>query len=655
VNVAGSALRLLVGAVLAWWVVLAAIAPEVPRIAVAAAAAIAAATLWTPGAGLVLTAAVTPAAQLLAAPPVRAAEMLAWTFLAVWLLSVWRPLARASLPHAVQIPAVLYGAALGTSWLMLTLGAAAGVASVALPQFLFHAIPGDHLIFSSPEPETWTLLQTTTGVALLLATMAVAAANRRVVQALAWALVISISALAAATLADVASQWSAAGYESWFLLRYVRGERFSLHLADLNAAGSLYVVAAMVAAAATLDRGRRGAALVALVFIVPALWLTGSRTSFGAGVVGLLTLAAVGERERTRFRRIPAAIAASLVVIAGASAVDWQSDAQGSIARSAELRAQFMETSGRMFASAPVLGVGIGRYFDRSAEFMPAEVRAIYGNENAHNYFAQQFAELGVVGGVLFVWLACALVATGWRAAQPSAGDAAAVGLFAAVTAYLVTCVSGHPLLVPEAALPWWIAAGAAVVGVEHRPWTWSITQRVLVTAACVLLAFGIAREAVAFVRTTDVPPESGFHGRETAPDGTTFRWMTRHAVMYVPDEPGFLQLRLHAPDLPSPRTLAIETSVAGRVVDRHEVPPGEWVTYDVPSRGSAAAPFRRVDLRANQFWTQEITLGQRQARRPIAVMVGEVPVDSDGRVTTCRSKVTRQRSKVPEARSVRR
>ena len=621
---AGTALRLLVGSVLAWWVILATIAPEMPWVAAAAAAAIAAATLWTPAAGLVLTAAATPAAQLLAAPPVRAAELLAWTFLAAWLLSVWRPLAREPLPRAVWVPASLYGAALAASWLMLTLGAAAGVATAALPRFLFHAIPVDHLIFSSPEPETWTFLQTATGVAMLMATMAVAAANRRVVQALAWSLVISIAALAAATLADVASQWSAAGYEGWFLLRYVRGERFSLHIADLNAAGSLYVLAAMIAAAAAIERGRRGLALAALAFIVPALWLTGSRTSFAAAVVGLLTLAAVSERERTRFRRLPAAIAASLVVVAGAAAVDWQSDAQGSVARSAELRSQFMETSARMFASAPLLGVGVGRYFDRSSEFMPAEVRAIYGNENAHNYFAQQFAELGVVGGAVFLWLACAIVATGWRAARTSAGDTAAIGLFVAVTAYLVTCVTGHPLLVPEAALPWWVAAGAATVAAEQNVRPWRVTQRVLVVAACAALGLGIARETIAFARTTDIPPEYGFHGQETLPDGSTFRWMTRHAVMYVPDEPGFLQLRLHAPDLPSPRPLVIETAIAGTVVDRHELPPGQWVTYDVPSRGSAAAPFRRVDFRANQFWTQEIALGQRQARRPIAVMVGE-------------------------------
>ena len=77
----------------------------------------------------------------------------------------------------------------------------------------------------------------------------------------------------------------------------------------------------------------------------------------------------------------------------------------GTRRRAVRLRSQFSETSARMFASAPIFGVGVGRYFERSSEFMPDELRALYGAENAHNYFAQAFAELGIAGGALFLWL----------------------------------------------------------------------------------------------------------------------------------------------------------------------------------------------------------------------------------------------------------
>ncbi|MGH9256106.1 MAG: O-antigen ligase family protein [Vicinamibacterales bacterium] len=713
-RVAGRALRVLAGAVLAWCVALAVLAPEVPRLAGAAAAAIAAATLWNPGAGLILTAALTPAGTLFAAAPARAAEIFAWAFLAAWLLAirskgpgrateaqrhreglgdfrhdllgVWRPISRAPLPRTVMIPAALYGAALLASWLMLSLGPAAGVSPLALPQFLLHSIPLDHLIFSSPEPETWTLLQTTTGVAMLLASMATIATDARLdrytapnadfelvanpysgprraerakkilpnqpraiftgissmaspwlVRALAWALVLSIGVLAAATLVDVVMQWSEVNYEGWFILRYVRGERFSLHLADLNAAGSLYVLAGTIAAAfVVLDPRRRGIAIVVLLVIVPALWLTGSRTSLVAMGAGLLILG-MAQRGRlmTRPQLAAAGVLMSLLVIAGAATVDWQSDVPGSAARSASLRSQFMQTSGRMFASAPVFGVGIGRYFDRSAEFMPADVRALYGNENAHNYFAQQFAELGVVGGALFLWLAGALVATGWSVVRTSGGDAAPVGVFAAVGAYLLTCLTGHPLLVPEATLPFWVAAGALTGRVDRGERRWTTARHMLAAVAGLVLAAGVAREAVVYARATVAPPEYGFHGQETAADGSAFRWMTRHGVTYVSNDMGFVRLRLHAPDLQMTRPLVIETAIAGVVVDRREIPLGRWVSYDIPSRRSPTAFFRRVDLRANQWWIQDVPLGTRQARRPITVMVAEIrwiPLDNSAR-----------------------
>jgi hypothetical protein len=70
---------------------------------------------------------------------------------------------------------------------------------------------------------------------------------------------------------------------------------------------------------------------------------------------------------------------------------------------------------------------------------------------------------------------------------------------------------------------------------------------------------------------------------------------------------------------------MMIETAIAGEVVDRRELPADQWVSYDIPSRRPTAAPFRRVDLRVNQWWAQDIALGTRQARRPIALMVGAI------------------------------
>jgi hypothetical protein len=488
---------------------------------------------------------------------------------------------------------------------------------------LLRSIPHDHLVFSSPEAETWTFLQSCTGLAILLAAAAIVRGNTQRVRGVAWAIAGSGAVLAAATIADVTRQWAAAGYTGGFLLRYVEGERFSLHLADVNAAGSFYVLAAVAAAAFGLfHREHRSRAIGLMALMGPALWLTGSRSAVVALVIGLVIVAS-GRTRWSLARRptIAVPVVAALVLVLAMLTVDWQSEVKGSVGKAADLRSQFSVTSARMLASAPVFGVGVGRYFERSSEFMPAELRAIYGNENAHNYFAQQFVELGIVGGLLFAWLAAAGVARAWVVSRAS-GDAASLGLFAGTTAYLSTCLTGHPLLVPEAALPFWAAFGA-VAGGHNDDAEASKVTRVLAAAACVFLAICIGRAVVSYTRARVPPADAGFHGMETAADGTRFRWMTRHALTTVPAEPGFMRLRLRAPDYPLTRPLVVQTAFAGRVVDRREIPSGRWITYDVPARGPVRTPFRRVDLRVNQLWTQEVTLGQRPARRPVTVMVG--------------------------------
>jgi hypothetical protein len=236
---------------------------------------------------------------------------------------------------------------------------------------------------------------------------------------------------------------------------------------------------------------------------------------------------------------------------------------------------------------------------------MPDALRELYGNENAHNYFAQQFAELGLVGGLLFAWLAFTLLAAGWSAVRGHAEEPSAVmvGLFAGVGAYLLTCVTGHPLLVPEAAFPFWIAAGALVATVDSPP-TRSYGRVAAVLVVSVLLVSGVARAATVYARVSEPPPDHGFH---IAPS-----------------------------DVASSQPLVVETALAGRIVDRRELPPRAWVTYDLPVNDAVDAPFRRIDLRTNQQWTQEVKLGRRAAQRPVAVMVGEIrwiPVEEVGRL----------------------
>ena len=73
-----------------------------------------------------------------------------------------------------------------------------------------------------------------------------------------------------------------------------------------------------------------------------------------------------------------------------------------------------------MIASRPAFGIGLGEFYQRSGEFATPELIAKFPvavHENAHNNFLQIAAELGLIGGVVFVWLVAARAAT-WRHAD---------------------------------------------------------------------------------------------------------------------------------------------------------------------------------------------------------------------------------------------
>ena len=598
---------------------------DLPRAAFGAALLIAAVTFWRPFVGLLLTLALAPAGNLFAGPPVRVPELFAAAFLVAWLLAFRRPLADGSWPRMVILPAWVYGIVLVGSWLRLTLGGAAGVAIPALPSLAFQMIPESYLSLSSPEPETWTLLQNLFGLGLFMAAIGIVAQSPARQRWVAWTLIASGATVAFATLGEVTRQWAAVGFEPWFVLRYVRGERFALHMADLNAAGSWFVMPVVAAAVmAGVAVRHRSILVAALLVMAPAFWLIHSRTAYLGIVIGLAAVWIV-QRRRAIGRWHVAAAAGALAAIGlmAVLAVDWDGDTRGSAGLSARLRAEFLATSARMFRSAPILGVGIGRYFDRSDEFMSDELREIYGNENAHNYVAQQFAEGGVVGGLAFLWLAGSVLLCGVRSLGGTADAVPRLGLFGGVVAYLSTCLTGHPLLVPEAALPFWIVAGVVGAG---TPAVQTVGRPVLAlgVAASVIALAGVGQAAVAAVRTSEPPPEYGFHQPETD-DGMTFRWIDRHAVSYVPNGEGFVRLRVRAPEEAAGHDLVLETSIAGRVADRRTVPADRWLTFDIPSRPSAASPLQRIDLRVNRWWTQDVMLGQRPARRPIAAKVAEL------------------------------
>jgi hypothetical protein len=122
-------------------------------------------------------------------------------------------------------------------------------------------------------------VQALAGLGVFAAAIGIANDDSRSVRAVGWALVTSMTILAAATFMQAGA---------------FRGERFSFPVADVNAAGSLYALAAVIALGyAWLQPPHRLVWLAALVILIPAIWLGGSRSAYLAIAAGTAVLAAV--------------------------------------------------------------------------------------------------------------------------------------------------------------------------------------------------------------------------------------------------------------------------------------------------------------------------------------------------------------------------
>jgi O-antigen ligase len=429
--------------------------------------------LWRPPASLVVVVWLSPWGERLAPVPVRATEVLLFAFFAGWALRVRpRPQPQPGVgPIAGLVrPALVFAAIVVLSWVRLALSRA-GDDSVWTALKL---VPDDYLVTAGRDPHTAAAILLLLGVAMFTSTLALSrsepALPRRVVCAVAiTGLIAAVASVAAAPITYLMTG------DFNEVLRYVviTRSRGSFHLNDVNAAGSLYILAGLLALPLARAPGLgRPWWRAGYVMLVAALWMSGSRAAWAAGALGAAAWIALrrhvrrgGAMPAVSTRALAAAGVVLLVMLTASARLGSASAESGSAIRSLAIRAEFLETSLRMWSTSPVLGVGVGTYYERSSEFMPPGIRRIYGRENAHNYYMQIATELGIVGFGVFLWWLGAALARVWRGAQRDAGDSLLLAVMCGCVAYLLTCVTGHPFLVVEAAMPFWssLAAGAAL------------------------------------------------------------------------------------------------------------------------------------------------------------------------------------------------
>jgi O-antigen ligase len=616
------------------------------RLALAAAVALPVCSLfitrgWSPSAvvvGLLLAAAAArpTAAWLLTVALVPVGELLgAWTgfgssltealaiaFLCGWLLHEAVRMAAGREPtrcadRAVLVLALLLGLTVLASLLVrlvahhLTIDFPAAYGR-ALFHFLWHDYFGNPSRFRAPTAPGLRLLE---GIGLVVASLVLARRSPRLAVQGARVLAASAAIATLVSLGPLLSRAISMGGSAAFP-RGLAMVRVSAVGPDVNAAGSFYALAFGAAAGLALaDRRYRVAWLLAGALVLAGLWMTGSRAGLAApALVAILASVVVAVRRGGRPALATAAGAVGLLALVGGYLYATAA-VRTSTAVALEWRVELGTAALRMFAAHPAFGVGVGRFYGLSTRYASPGWKH---RSNAHNNFLQVLAELGLVGLALLVGLVALVLWRAWRAGSPQRSDPLLLGLAGGLLAYVITWLAGHPLLVLEAAAPFWLMLGlvaGSTPASDPAPARW---RRAVLPVLAAAIALSVIPRARAEVRSGDLSHAAmGFSSVHADARGQRFRWMARRARLFVPAGARQLAISFRSPHAPA----AIKIVVNGRLVARLAAG-RRWadVVFEMPPvQGRSFVP---VDLRASIVRAHE-TVERRTPAAGERVQVG--------------------------------
>jgi O-antigen ligase len=430
--------------------------------------------------------------------------------------------------------------------------------------------------------------------------------------------------------------------------------RMGVTMADVNAAGSFFAMTTLLAVALAINRrhqerlarplAHRAAWIAASVLMAAAMWISGSRMALVATLGGLAALAAVATPRRfhawPRWATVAATIGGAVLLVVIVLVLDPRPSAARTASRMLTMRADFMITGLRMIASAPLFGVGVGRYFEMSGQFMPSSIYWFYFHENAHNNFLQIAGELGLTGLATFLWLLGAAAIRIARGLRADPGDRLLLGASVSLGAFVATWMTSHPMLVAEVAYPFWMLLGVAIARADGnaqpplasdpaiapspaaRPgfmrWPFAVAALVALLAVSVPIRAERQMAAIDFGRFS-----FGFYEWEGDP---RFRWTTRRATFFIPAGSRQLHLPLRAIHIGANRApTEVSIAVGGRTFHRVSLADDNWVTVSLRlPPGHQDEKFQRIDIVSERTWSPSTLFGRHSDVRTLGVQLAE-------------------------------
>ncbi len=335
--------------------------------------------------------------------------------------------------------------------------------------------------------------------------------------------------------------------------------RINSTFSDPNSLGTYLVTIFCFATLAYLSFSKGSQLYLALLGIVfLALLFTASRAGLAAAFVVPLLLPTVVKWfgvDAARHLRGPTlwlvkrgvyvAVGAVTVLVIAALLINYQNPKPGSLFQiilysfNPQLtfdqvlkgRVAFWKIAFDVFQDYPMFGSGPGTFLDvqRKAPYFLTQP------ENAHNYFLQILSETGILGLLSFCAILVQTLRLTMRKLRGSdAGDfSLSLGFLAGWIAFLVTCFTGHPLLLLKLQFVFWSFLGFLLI--QTKSPQLELRSR-LAGAVRPVIVFGIlliaALQIVSTLRSRAISVyEHGYHTLEKDEEGNFFRWTSRAAI----------------------------------------------------------------------------------------------------------------------------
>ena len=190
-----------------------------------------------------------------------------------------------------------------------------------------------------------------------------------------------------------------------------------------------------------------------------------------------------------------------------------------------------------MIKDYPFFGIGVGSFVSHFLDYKDV-IKLSYRPENAHNYFIQIGAEIGLIGLAIFLCLIIIIFRYGFivlKRLKEEYWKFVSLGILAGIAGFLISCLAQHPLLLIEMQFIFWLFVSTIfILGGLNKI---QLSRLKLSKKLLLIIVFAILASIpfrLFFPSNNKVITNHGFYYWERWQHQIPFRWTKRTASQQI-------------------------------------------------------------------------------------------------------------------------